>query len=167
VYGIVKQHGGIITATSTEGAGTAFRLLLPAAKEGSEQPKEAAGDYPAGGDETILIAEDNGEVRALLAEILESAGYRVRTCANGKRASEIYISADGRPDLVILDIIMPEMGGLEAAERILEADPEARIILCSGYSNRATEISLDGRYAFLRKPYTRREILTAVRGLLD
>jgi len=167
VYGIVKQHGGIITATSTKGEGTAFRLLLPAAKEGSEQPKEAGGDHPAGGDETILIAEDNGEVRALLAEILEAAGYRVRTCANGRRASEKYISADVRPDLVILDIIMPEMGGLEAAERILEADPDARIILCSGYSNRATEISLDGRYAFLRKPYTRREILTAVRGLLD
>ncbi len=167
VYGIVKQHGGIITASSVQGEGTVFRLLLPSAEDGAGQPKPGDETLPAGGAETILIAEDNEEVRALLREILESAGYRVRTCVNGKRALEIHSSGADRPDLVILDIIMPEMGGLEAAEKILETDPEARIILCSGYSNRATEISLEGLYAFIRKPYTSREILATVRRLLD
>ena len=167
VYGIVKQHGGIISATSVEDDGSVFRLLFPAVSDRPSQSKNEDGSSPAGGGETILLAEDNKEVRCLLEEILGTVGYRVRTCCNGREAAHIYQTADDRPALVILDIIMPGMGGLEAARRILEADPDARILLCSGYSDRAEEISLDGSYFFIRKPFTRNEILAAVRRLLD
>ncbi|MFO7948938.1 MAG: PAS domain S-box protein [Candidatus Fermentibacteraceae bacterium] len=167
VYGIVKQHGGMISATSVEGDGTIFRILFPAVDDRPSRSQRKDVSPPAGGGETILLAEDNREVRNLLEEILDQAGYRVVSCDNGREAAHIYQTADDRPALVILDIIMPGMGGLEAARRILETDPDARILLCSGYSDRAEEISLDGSYFFIRKPFTRNEILTAVRRLLD
>ena len=168
VYGIVKQHGGIIKASSRPGQGSIFDVFLPAT-DGRPEPGEGAGEQWAarGGTETILLAEDDDNVRSLAAEILREAGYEVITCSDGMEAVKTYHAAEGHVDLVLLDIIMPRMGGFEAAREILKRDPGALVLFCSGYSDRAVSSELTGLYGFLKKPYSRLELLQAVRKPLD
>jgi len=170
VYGIVKLHGGHITCSSEPRLGTTFNIYLPAHKidKVSDIPTDQS-DIP-GGTETILLVEDEDVVRELSTELLDGFGYHVITASNGKEALEIYRREGERISLVILDLIMPEMDGRQCLAEILRVDPNARILIASGYSEQGPggkDILAKGAMGFVEKPYDIGELLEAIRKILD
>jgi CheY-like chemotaxis protein len=168
VYGIVKQHGGHMGVETEVGRGTTFRIYLPAqrAKEVEEAPQEEAA---AGGEgETILVAEDEEKVRGLSRRILESLGYRVLTAANGREALEIYRSAE-RVDLVLTDMVMPEMGGKELIRELRKANPRLKTVAMTGYvlAEDLRELKEEGRLEIVYKPLDTNTLARVVRHALD
>jgi len=168
VYGIVRGHGGDIHVTSAPGKGASFVLSFPACGGSAEEHPALAGHAP-GGDETILIVDDEDGVRSVLTRILERAGYSVIQAEDGLRGVEIFRERAGKIDLVVLDMAMPRMSGSEAYERFVEIDPGTRILISSGYSEegRAAEILARGAKGFLKKPYGNETVLAMVRATLD
>jgi DNA-binding NtrC family response regulator len=124
---------------------------------------------PSGGTETVLLVDDEEFVRDLGKMILERSGYTVLTAANGKEALDVYNKERGRISLVILDLIMPEMGGRQCLEEILKIDPGAPVLIASGFApNGQTAETLEtGARGFVGKPYDMRQMLHAIRGALD
>jgi PAS domain S-box-containing protein len=168
VYGIVKQHGGHMGVETEVGRGTTFRIYLPAqrAKEVEEAPQEEA---TAGGEgETILVAEDEEKVRGLSRRILESLGYRVLTAANGREALEVYQSAE-RVDLVLTDMVMPEMGGKELIRELRKANPRLKTVAMTGYvlAEDLRELKEEGRLEIVYKPLDTNTLARVVRHALD
>jgi PAS domain S-box-containing protein len=169
VFGIVQQHRGWIEVQSELGKGSCFdvylpRLRVPKPAEQPVQPSAAAW----GGRETILLADDNPEVRDLAAHFLKPYGYEVLLAEDGRQALEIYQRERARIHLVILDLTMPRLPGLEALRKLREIDPNVRVLLSSGYSNRPLgETERDGALGFVGKPYRERDLLNAVRTALD
>jgi PAS domain S-box-containing protein len=170
VYGIVKNHGGHITCDSRPGRGTTFKIYLPAI-EGKSAPDIAVttGDTPAIGTETILLADDEERIRNTVEHVLTCSGYTVISADNGKQGLEIYRERKDEIDLVILDLIMPDMGGEQCLEEILKLDPAAKVIIASGYSTRGAtkEVTERGARGFIAKPFDAGELLRVVRGILD
>jgi two-component system cell cycle sensor histidine kinase/response regulator CckA len=170
-HGIVKGHNGFINLYSEPGVGTTFKVYLPRAGEravtGVETETEPA--VPPAGSETILLAEDDEAVRNAGRRILESLGYTVLLAGDGREALQIYEREREHIDLVLLDLTMPRMSGLETLRGILQLDPEARVILASGYSaNGPGSVALaEGAAAFVQKPYDLHELAQAVRAVLD
>jgi len=169
VYGIVQQHGGGIRVESSP-AGTLFEIALPTVDEApAAMALREDGPEPPGGHETILIAEDNPHVRELTSRALTEAGYRVLAAEDGVEACEIYAAATDPIDLVLLDAVMPRMGGRTAHERLSAQSPTQRFAFVSGYS---TDV-LDGAFLethdvrLLAKPFRRAELLLFVRAELD
>jgi two-component system, cell cycle sensor histidine kinase and response regulator CckA len=170
VYGIVKQHDGWITLDSGPGKGSTFRVYFPRAAGPAEHPPAASGSArPVSGKETILLADDEEMIRDLGRQILEIHGYRVITAVDGQEAIDTYIRDRARIDLVILDLTMPRLSGLEVMGRIREIDPEARILLSSGYRwDTAPAAQGVGKASgFLPKPYRAELLARAVRQVLD
>ncbi|MCX5874249.1 MAG: ATP-binding protein [Deltaproteobacteria bacterium] len=134
VYGIVKQHDGHIMCYSEPGHGTTFKIYFPAiqTEKLSETPKFET-EIP-GGTETILLVEDDAVISELCGSLLESFGYEVILAGNGKEALAIYKNQSARISLVILDLIMPEMDGRQCLGEILRVDPQAKVLIASGYS---------------------------------
>ena len=167
--GLVEQHGGWITCYSEPGLGTTFKVYLPVmiASEQPEEPERAPA--PAVGSETILLVDDEEHVRDLGSRLLARSGYTVITARNGREALEIYANEQGSISLVILDLIMPEMGGSKCLEELLKINPEAKVIISSGYSLGTQERSTVAATAkaFVDKPYEMQQLLTAVRNVLD
>jgi nitrogen-specific signal transduction histidine kinase/CheY-like chemotaxis protein len=168
VYGIVRGHGGDIHVQSAPGKGATFVLSFPACG-GSAEGQAVPGGHSAGGNETILIVDDEDGVRGVLTRILERAGYSVIQAEDGLRGVEIFREHVGRIDLVVLDMAMPRMSGAEAYDRFVEIDPGTRILISSGYSEegRAAEILARGARGFLKKPYGNETVLAMVRATLD
>ena len=169
-FGVVKGHGGEIACTSQEGQGSTFSIFLPAA----DPPPAAAdqADRPAdlpGGDETVLLVDDDPALRDLGGSFLSLAGYRVLTADSGEAALETFNDPATRPDLVVLDLGMPGMGGYQCLERIRELDPKAKVLIASGYSpdDRPQEKVRRQAVGFISKPYSSRELLGTVRRVLD
>jgi PAS domain S-box-containing protein len=167
-YGIVKNHGGWIDAQSGSRRGTTFRILLPAsgsmlAAVAAPQPESLAG-----GSETILFVDDEEALRLLAIETLGSLGYTVITAGNGIEALARYAEKQGEIAVVILDLIMPEMGGAEAFRRIREIDPAARVLVSSGYTGdgRPEALLAEGAAGFLQKPYRLAALAAAIRQAL-
>lgn len=169
VHGIVKQHGGHISCYSEPGHGTTFTIHFPALI--SDRGREAifVREMPRGGSETILLVDDEQLIRGLGFRILTKAGYRVLVASDGKEALEIYRAHGDDIELVILDLIMPEMGGKQCLEGLLSIDPSVKVIVASGFSadGPTREALSAGAQGFVSKPYDIRQVLQVVRQVLD
>jgi PAS domain S-box-containing protein len=170
VYGIVTEMGGHIRVESEPGQGTTFRLFFPLT-EGRpldeavtrEETKEAAGSG------LILLAEDEEGVRRLTTRILERAGYKVISAADGRAALDLAMTYEGTFDLLVTDVVMPEMRGPELAEALARAGKVKRAVLFSGYPEGMREAGLRGleRWELLSKPFTSKDLLAAVRRAME
>jgi signal transduction histidine kinase len=169
VYGIVKQNGGHVAVYSEVGQGTTFRIYLPRTLEAAAMPvATAAGARPVGSGETLLLVEDNDELRSATQGILEALGYRVATAANGTEALAALERLGGRLDLVICDVVMPGMSGQEVVEQLRARRPEIRVIFMSGYTDNVVlrHGILEGEYDFLEKPFSADRLAAKIRGVL-
>lgn len=169
VMGIVKQHGGFLDVYSELGKGTAFRVYLPASK-GAAEPLRHVDDTPVrGGTETILIAEDHEGLREMAQEILGALGYRLLLAQDGEVAVNQVETHRDSISLVILDVIMPKLDGIDAYERICNAMPGVPVIFTSGYSDHGPVLaSLTGKgVSILQKPYSSKVLARKVREVLD
>ncbi len=169
VLGIVKQHGGFLDVYSETGKGTAFRVYLPAS-EGAPEPLHHVDDaLVRGGTETILVAEDHEGMREMAREILETLGYHVLLAADGEEAVHQVAAHRNDVSLVLLDVIMPQLDGVDAYEQICKAKPGVPVIFTSGYSDHGPLLaSLTTKGAtVLQKPYGSKVLARRVRELLD
>jgi len=169
VYGIIKKHGGVINVYSEKGEGTTFNIYLPASgKLETAQTEEADDGSIEGGDETILLVDDEDVVISVGGEMLELLGYTVLIARNGQEALDIYKADHDRIALVILDIIMPKMGGEETVEQILAINPNAVVLLSSGYaiSGKAERILNKGCRGFIQKPFDISRLSQKIRAML-
>ena len=170
VYGIVKCHNGHITCYSELDEGTTFKIYFPAVKSRDKIIRPQAEPVALrGGTEIILLVDDEEAIRFLGTEILEEVGYTVLTATDGESALQLYREKHPRISLVILDLIMPGMGGKRCLVELLEVDPEARVVIASGYSpdGPTREILKNGAKGFVSKPYDLRQMLNVVRQVLD
>lgn len=168
VYGIIKGHKGFITVASEKGKGTTFDICLPVSARTMVREKTSF-EEPLKGNGTILIVDDEETILEVTRDLIESLGYRVMTAKNGKEALSIYMAEKDRIDLVILDMIMPEMGGRETLKRLQEIKAGVRVILASGYSmnGQAASLMKEGCRAFLQKPYSLRDLSHKMREVLE
>lgn len=169
VYGIVKQFGGFVWVYSEPGRGTTFKVYLPRADQAPVRFTPTPRRNRRVGSETILLVEDNAEVRQVATRILRRNGYRVLEAVNGADALRVYESEPASVDLVVTDIVMPEMGGAELAERIREVQPDARFLFTSGYTEDAVmrQSFLTAGEAFIEKPFTPASLAQKARETLD
>ncbi|MEJ2718449.1 MAG: PAS domain S-box protein, partial [Deltaproteobacteria bacterium] len=169
VFGIVKSHGGHIDCHSEPGEGTIFKIYLPVARGDAELSPAISGEMPAFGTETILLVDDEELIRELGRRLLSRAGYEVVTAATGGEALELYRKHSTRISLVVLDLMMPDMGGTECLNELLKMDPDARILIASGYSpnGRTQEILEIGARGFVSKPFKAKQVLQMIRQILD
>ncbi len=169
VYGIVKQHNGIIDIESAPGEGTRFWIHLPAIDRPAVEFQRETPEKPRGGNETILVAEDDAEIAELAKRILVQAGYTVLTAADGEEALRVYEEDPGRVDFALLDIIMPNMNGDDVRRKIHETRPELPVLFSSGYSSNtlSSDINLGETYRKIAKPYDPAELLGTIREMLD
>ena len=170
VYGIIKQHGGNIWVYSEPGAGTTFKIYLPVCEimhTGKATTTKELTDL--NGSETILLAEDNGQVRDLARTILERQGYTVLTAENGKEALAISESHHGPLHLLLTDVVMPEMNGRDLFARASRHHPELKVVYMSGYTDNviAHQGVLDENIAFIQKPFTLHALAAKVREVLE
>jgi CheY-like chemotaxis protein len=171
VYGIVKQHEGWVEVSSEVGQGTTFNVFFPASSEPVKAPPEAAPDAEVrGGQETILVVEDEPLLRDMAHLILQDCGYRVLEAGSGAEAWQVWERNPGGIDLVLTDVVMPGgMSGMELAVKLLAGAPRLKIVFTSGYNveETSTDFFRQGGAVFLQKPYTRPTLAKAVRDCLD
>jgi len=169
VYGIIKGHNGHITVHSEPGEGTTFNIYLPVIESPSESTREKEDFIPRGGRETILVAEDNNEVRTLISQVLQEAGYEVIESVDGEEAISKFETNRDSIALAILDVIMPGKSGKETFKAIRKIKPGVRVLFTSGYtSDIITKAGIEESGAhFMWKPLTPVDLLRKVRALLD
>jgi PAS domain S-box-containing protein len=167
-FGILKNHSGIIHFTSTTGKGTTFFIYLPASDRRVEIDATTKTSVRVG-SETILIVDDEDQILDACGAMLNQLGYHTIRAKNGKEAVEIFGKENANIDLIILDMIMPEMDGLTAYEHLKEIDPNVKVLLASGYSmtDNVKEIVARGCDEFIQKPFTMARLSRVIRELLD
>ncbi|HEY2897886.1 MAG TPA: PAS domain S-box protein, partial [Gemmatimonadaceae bacterium] len=171
VYGIVKQSGGYITVYSEIGHGTTFKIYLPRVDAAADSAvlDDGASMHSTKGGETVLIVEDDNALRTVACRALQQCGYEVLVASDGAEALEQCARHGGGLHLVVTDMVMPEMSGIELAESIALSYPEIKVLLMSGYTRdeAARRGIASDRYAFLEKPFTPSKLAAKVRELLD
>ncbi len=170
-YGIVKQNRGSIWVHSEKGHGTTFRIYMPCAEAVEEQrePIETGTSAVVQGNETVLLVEDELVVRDLAADALRRQGYQVVTAASGPEALDLVQQAVRPFDVLVTDIVMPQMNGQQLADILLLRQPMLKVLFISGYSDlpRKHDGMLRPGMALLTKPFTPGQLVQRVRALLD
>ncbi len=168
-YGIIKNHGGIINVYSEKEKGTTFTVYLPASGKEVVVMEKKVADEVLTGTEIILLVDDENEVLDVGEKMLNQMGYKVLLARSGKEAVEVYMAKKGEIDLVVLDMIMPDLGGGEAYDKIRENNPDVKVLLSSGYSvdGQATEILDRGCDGFIQKPFGMKELSHELREILN
>jgi CheY-like chemotaxis protein len=169
VYGIVKQSGGNIWVYSEVNKGTTFKIYLPRVDEVT--PEYKTPETPSEllhGFETILLAEDDGMVRALIHKLLTNHGYQVLEAPTGSLALKISARFEGQIDLLLTDVVMPEISGREVADQLAQSRPEMKVLFMSGYTDDTIvrHRILDADVAFLQKPFTPEALLLKLQEVL-
>ena len=169
VYGIVKQSGGNIWVYSEPGQGTTFKIYLPRVSEAVDERKGRASTGLPRGSETILVVEDEEPVRQLAVRMLKKLGYKVLSAPDGPKAVALCEGYREPIDLILTDVVMPEMGGREAVERLQGIHPEAKALYMSGYTDNVIVHHgvLDRGTKFIHKPFTLEGLAGKVREVLD
>src|SRR5512133_1139369 len=166
VYGAVKCHGGDIIVKSQPGLGSIFKIFLPLVVD--ESSTQTSVDEVVSGSGGILLVDDEDMLRSVGRDLLEDLGYTVYLAENGEHALEVFAAHRNDISLVILDMIMPKMGGSEAFQLLRRQDPELKVLFCSGFSREGTgdELAGLGGSGFIQKPYSRSELSRAVASAL-
>ena len=168
-YGIIKNHKGFITVRSEIDVGSTFAIYLPLSSAAAVDHERREQTPMSGGSETILLVDDETMILEVGRQMLASLGYKVITAESGHQAVNIITGETTQVDLVILDMIMPEMSGGETFNLIRQQRPEMPVLLCSGYSldGQAEEILQRGCSAFIQKPFAVPELSRIIRSILD
>ncbi len=169
VYGIIRQHEGLVHVDSEPGRGTTLAVYLPQVERSAAAVAAPVQTTAHGGEETILVVEDNDSVRDLMRTVLERAGYRVLAASGGREALDLLEVHGEQVDLAILDVVMPDLGGREVHDRARDRWPDLRFLFASGYSLDGvhTDFVLAEEFALIQKPFAAADLLAAVRGQLD
>jgi PAS domain S-box-containing protein len=169
VFGIVQQAGGSVWVYSELGRGTTFKLYFPHLADEAESPQPAPSCRLLGGTETILLVEDQERVRAVAYAILRRSGYRVIVAQSAGDALVVCEQHPGKIDLLLTDVVMPQLSGTELAKRVAQMRPETKVLYTSGYTDDSVVRHgvLDGEVAFLQKPFTPESLAGRVREVLD
>ena len=167
-YGIIKNHGGFINVYSEKGHGTTFNIYLPISEKEVIEEKKSTVDTLTG-SETVLFVDDEDMIIEIVEELFEQLGYKVLTARSGKEAIETYKKNKERIDIVLLDMIMPDMSGSDTYDRMKDINPKIKVLLSSGYSinGQATEIMDRGCDGFIQKPFKMKELSQKLREILD
>jgi len=167
-YGIIKNHSGMIDVTSKRGHGTTFTIYLPKSRRDVLEDKPAL-EKTMEGREIILLVDDEEMVANIGKKMLQKLGYRAIVAESGQKALKIFERLHGRIDLVILDLIMPEMGGSETFDQLKAISPGIKVLLSSGYSidGQASQIMKRGCNGFIQKPFNLNHFSQKIRDILD
>ncbi len=171
VYGIVKQSGGYIWCYSEPGRGTTFKIYLPAVREKTQAETDPSGEKPApsGGAEHILVVEDEESVRKLAEVVISQMGYQVTLAAGGREAVAWVEEKGFVPDLLLTDVVMPDMSGVELAEHLKAVRPDLKVLYMSGYTDNAIlhHGVIDPGVSFIQKPFNIGDMAAKIREVLD
>jgi PAS domain S-box-containing protein len=167
-YGIVKGHGGFIDVESEKGSGTTFKIYLPASGKKVFKAAEEVVEPIKKGKETVLLVDDEDSMLEVGRALLKTMGYHVYTAHDGSEALEIYDRSKEEIDIVLLDMIMPKMGGGEAFDHMKKINPAVKVLLLSGYSidGEAAKILDRGCSGFIQKPFNMEELSKSIESIL-
>ncbi|MCF8043803.1 MAG: response regulator [Desulfarculaceae bacterium] len=169
IFGIVGSHNGHIACSSAPGKGTTFSIYFPPGAQAAGQPKKPAIKPAEGGNETVLVVDDEQSIVDIATTHLTAAGYEVLSAASGEEALEVFKTKRDEIALVILDLSMPGMGGHKCLEELHSLAPELKVIVATGYSRDGDfkETTASMTAALLSKPFSKNELLKTVRGVMD
>jgi len=169
VYGIIKQHDGFINVYSEPGRGTTFKIYLPLIKLEVEEERQEDLLVVKGGTETVLVAEDDAQIRDLTKHVLEGFGYQVMEAGDGEEAISVFNDNKDRIQLLILDVVMPKKNGKEVYDEIKKIRLDIKVIFTSGYNAEIIHKKgmLEKGFGFITKPFLPQELLKKVRECLD
>ena len=168
MYGIIKQHGGFVRVTSEPGRGTIFHIYLPAITGTFQAAAPAVAEQSAVDTGTVLVAEDHEGIRELVYEILSPLGYRVILANNGQEALHFFSINQEDIQLVILDVMMPRLGGVEAYSQIHQMKPDMPVVFTTGHTEEsaALGVAVQQGAVVLQKPYMPDALIRTVRSAL-
>jgi len=169
VYGLVKQHKGSIEVESRPGEGTRFMIYLPRSAELPQEADASEQEQPAGGNETILLVEDEAPIRMLLSRHLRGLGYTVLEAADGVSALQVSFEHGGVIAMLVTDVVMPRMTGTELCDRLRAGMPDLKVLYMSGYRNDVirSHVSWEGEMDLISKPFTGQALASRMREILD
>ena len=168
-YGIIKNHSGFIDVYSEKGEGTTFNIYLPASEQRVNDQIAEVSNGIKHGHETVLLVDDEEMIIEVGELMLQRLGYRVFTAGNGEEAIETYSGKKDIIDLIIMDMIIPNMGGSETYSTLKNINPDVKVLLSSGYSinGQAQEILDRGCNGFIQKPFNLNNLSQKIRNILD